>query len=119
MKSYFVYILLCNDDSYYTGVTNDIDRRVAEHNSGEDTNAYVYPRRPAKLVWYASFTNPEIAIEKEKQIKGWSRKKKEVLIKGEFDLMPDLSKKKIQIIIHPSLLACVQADAILFIVTIT
>lgn len=93
MKNYFVYILQCNDDSYYTGVTNNLDRRVMDPNSGEDTNAYVYSRRPVKLLWSASFTNPETAIEKEKQIKGWSRKKKEALIRGEYQLLPDLSKK--------------------------
>ena len=94
MKNYYVYILHCNDDSYYTGITNNIDRRIAEHNTGEDTNAYVYPRRPVKLVWFASFSNPETAIEKEKQIKGWSRKKKEALIAEKFELLPSLSKKK-------------------------
>ena len=94
MKNYFVYILLCNDGSYYTGMANNIERRVIEHNTGIDTTAYVYPRRPVKLVWFASFTNPETAIEKEKQIKGWSRKKKEALINGDFELLPDLSKKK-------------------------
>ena len=94
MKNYFVYILLCRDKSYYTGITNNIERRVAEHNSAEDTNAYVYFRRPVKLVWFASFTNPETAIEKEKQIKGWSRTKKEALIRDDFDLLPELSRKK-------------------------
>lgn len=94
MKSYFVYILKCIDDSYYTGITNDVHTRVMQHNDGEDANSYVFRRRPAVLVWYAEFSNPETAIEKEKQIKGWSRAKKEALINGEFELLPGLSKKK-------------------------
>ncbi len=94
MKEYFVYILQCSDDSYYTGVTNNVDKRVMQHNSGEDSNAYVHRRRPARLVWYAGFSNPETAIEKEKQIKGWSRAKKEALIAGKYELLPALSRKK-------------------------
>ena len=65
-----------------------------QHNDGEDANAYVYHRRPAILVWCTEFSNPETAIEKEKQVKGWSRAKKEALINGEFELLPNLSKKK-------------------------
>ena len=93
MKNYYVYILQCSDGSYYTGVTNNPEKRLAQHNSGQDSNAYVFRRRPAKLVWQADFTDPNTAIEKEKQIKGWSRAKKEALIHGEFQLLPVLSKK--------------------------
>ncbi len=94
MRHYYVYILHCMDGSYYTGMTNDLERRVREHNSGEDTNAFVFRRRPARLVWSASFSNPETAMEKEKQIKGWSRVKKEALIRKEYELLPALSKKQ-------------------------
>lgn len=92
--NYFVYILKCNDDTYYTGVTNDIERRLGEHQEGIDVNSYTGKRRPVKLMFYAEFSNIEFAIEKEKQIKKWSRSKKEALINGEFEILPELSKKK-------------------------
>ena len=91
---YFVYILKCNDGTYYTGVTNNIERRLSEHQSGENINSYTYKRRPVKLMFYVEFSNIEFAIEKEKQIKKWSKSKKEALINGEFKLLPELSKKK-------------------------
>jgi putative endonuclease len=91
---YFVYILKCNDDTYYTGVTNDVERRLIEHQSGENKDAYTHSRRPVELVFSADFSNIEVAIEKEKQIKKWSKKKKEALINGEFELLPNLSKKE-------------------------
>ena len=94
LKIYYVYILKCSDNSYYTGVTNDVERRVAEHNEGEDTKAYTYRRRPVKLVWLEDFNDIQQAIEKEKQIKGWNRKKKEALINDDFDLILALSNLK-------------------------
>lgn len=90
----FVYIVECNDGSFYTGVTNNLDRRIAEHNEGENPKSYTYRRRPVKLVYCAEYTDPYYAIEKEKQIKGWSRKKKIALIKGEWEKLPELSKSK-------------------------
>ncbi|MBO0931505.1 GIY-YIG nuclease family protein [Fibrella aquatilis] len=91
MKKYYVYPLRCADRTYYTGVTNDPDRRLAEHLEGEDVNAYTYPRRPVELVWYDAFQSPMAAIEVEKQVKNWSRKKKEALIAGKFDLLRELA----------------------------
>ncbi|MBL4670107.1 MAG: GIY-YIG nuclease family protein [Flavobacteriales bacterium] len=91
---YFVYILKCSDGTYYTGITNDVDRRLREHESGEDKKSYTYSRRPIKLVFYADFSNVEYAIEKEKQIKKWSKRKKEALINDDFELLPNLAKKK-------------------------
>jgi putative endonuclease len=93
-NKYYVYILRCGDGSYYTGVTNDPERRLAEHEEGSDPNAYTYTRRPVELLWYDAFLSPVAAIEVEKQIKGWSRKKKEALIAGNYDLLPELSKSK-------------------------
>ena len=92
MKSYFVYILLCSDDSYYIGITNDVFLRENEHNQGLDNKAYTFDKRPVKLVWFQEFLEPEQAISKEKQLKGWSRKKKEALIAGDLDKLPELSK---------------------------
>ena len=91
---YFVYILKCNDGTYYTGVTNNVERRFLEHKSGEDSNSYTYKRRPVELVFFSEISNIEYAIEKEKQIKKWSKNKKEALINGDFELLPNLAKKK-------------------------
>ncbi|MBL0047416.1 MAG: GIY-YIG nuclease family protein [Bacteroidetes bacterium] len=91
LKYYFTYILECADKSYYTGITNDIDRRIAEHNEGENPSAYTYSRRPVKLVYLEQFFDPSTAIELEKQIKGWSRKKKDALIANNWDKLKELS----------------------------
>jgi len=87
----YVYIIQCSDNSYYTGVTNDLDWRLQQHNEGTDTNAYTYKRRPVKLVFYEMFQNPTDAIAFEKQVKGWRRAKKEALINRRWDLLPELS----------------------------
>jgi putative endonuclease len=89
-----VYILLCSDNSYYVGVTNDVDVRVYKHNLGLDPGAYTFSRRPVSLLWANSFQRKLEAIEWEKRIKGWSRAKKEALIQGKFDLLPELSECK-------------------------
>ncbi len=91
MHQYFVYILLCNDDSYYTGVTNDLDRRMYEHENGVNPGCYTCKRRPLKLVFNERFTDITQAIAFEKQIKGWNRKKKEAIINGDWDALPGLS----------------------------
>ncbi len=90
----YVYILKCSDNSYYTGVTNDLDKRIVEHNYGINKDCYTYTRRPLNLVFYEIFQNPTQAILWEKKIKGWSRAKKEALISSEFEKLTDLSKCK-------------------------
>ncbi|MFD0792635.1 GIY-YIG nuclease family protein [Mucilaginibacter litoreus] len=92
MKLYHVYILLCRDGSYYTGVTNNIERRMIEHESGENIHCYTFKRRPLKLVFATDFGDINQAIAFEKQIKGWRRAKKEALIAGRWDLLPELAK---------------------------
>jgi putative endonuclease len=67
---------------------------VQEHNRGHDTNAYVYRRRPVELVWFTFFSEPKNAIQLEKQLKGWSRAKKQALIDGRFEALPSLAKKQ-------------------------
>lgn len=94
MKRSYVYILKCRDASYYVGVTNNVFNRLEEHKKGIDTRSYTFKRRPVKLVFYSEFTEIEKAIEREKQIKKWSRAKKEALIEGRFKDLPNLSKKK-------------------------
>ena len=86
MKKSFVYILLCNDNSYYTGVTNDIERRINEHNHS-DTISYTSKRRPLKLVYCQEFMDIKQAIALEKQIKGWTRKKKQALINEDWEAL--------------------------------
>ena len=96
MKSgfqFFVYILLCSDGSYYIGVTNDIERRIMEHNEGVDSSSFTYPRRPIELKFLEYYDDVIKAIEREKQLKGWSRKKKEALIEQNIPALKDLSKK--------------------------
>jgi putative endonuclease len=92
MHQYFVYILLCRDNSYYTGITNDLERRFEEHSSGVNLACYTYKRRPLKLVYHERFPDVNQAIDFEKQVKGWRRAKKEALINGEWHLLPELSK---------------------------
>ena len=91
MKVYFVYILKCSDHSYYTGITSDIDKRIKEHESGKHTDSYTFSRRPLELVYFEQSSNPITAISREKQIKGWTRKKKEALIAENYDLLKELS----------------------------
>ena len=93
MKTYLVYILKCNDKSYYTGITSNLNKRLNEHNSGKHFGSYTYYRRPVELAYYCEFTNVEQAISMEKQLKKWSRVKKEALINNKIEKLPNLSKK--------------------------
>lgn len=92
MGRYYVYILKCSDSSYYTGITNDIERRLQEHENGNNHDSYTFSRRPVKLVFYEEFDNPDLAIEYEKKIKGWTRKKKEALINENWNDLKKLSE---------------------------
>ena len=95
MKSYFVYILECSDQSYYTGVTNNFEKRIAEHKCGINPKCYTYKRRPFELKFIEEFNDVNQAIVREKQIKGWTRKKKEALIKHDFDMLVKLSNHNV------------------------
>ena len=86
-----LYILKCSDNSYYTGVTNDVERRLAEHQEGQKVTSYTFNKRPVELVFTEEFTDFKRAFSKEKQIKRWSRAKKEALINGDFDELIKLS----------------------------
>jgi putative endonuclease len=88
----WVYILECADGSYYVGLTHqDPDTRLSEHNSGKH-RGYTYRRRPVSMVFASHFSVITDAQAFETQIKGWARAKKEALIAGRFDLLPDLSR---------------------------
>ncbi len=84
---YFIYILECADGSYYTGVTNDLQLRFQQHIDGIDPRCYTFRRRPLRLVYEEWFHDINVAIEREKQIKRWSRAKKAALIAGEVDAL--------------------------------
>ena len=92
MKSYFVYILKCCDNSYYTGFTNDLERRLQEHQSGRNKDCYTFNITPIELMWFETFNDVLDAIATEKRIKGWSRIKKEALINNDWDKLVIFSK---------------------------
>lgn len=75
------YILKCADDSYYTGSTKDLERRLVEHQSGEGAN-HTKKHLPVELVYFEEYDRIDDAFYREKQIQGWGRKKKEALIKN-------------------------------------
>ncbi|MGI0105071.1 GIY-YIG nuclease family protein [Salinimicrobium sp. WS361] len=79
MKLYYVYILECSDKLLYTGITNDISRRLEEHNAGLNKNSFTYKRRSVEVIFYQEFTNVIQAIWFEKKIKKWSAQKKRAL----------------------------------------
>jgi putative endonuclease len=87
-------MLKCADDKYYTGITNNLERRLYEHNEGVGSKCFTFKRRPLVLVYYQAFVDVKQAIALEKQIKGWSRKKKEAFIKQDFEELKRLSKRK-------------------------
>ena len=92
MCFYYVYILKCSDGSYYTGITNDIEKRFNEHNYGKNKNCYTYKRRPLEIVFQETFNDVLQAIYFEKKIKKWTRSKKDALIHGDFDMLQILSE---------------------------
>ncbi len=94
MDGAYLYVLRCHDGSYYVGTTrNDLEVRVAEHNSGA-LGGYTATRRPVSLVFSEAFKRIEDAISSERKIKGWSRAKKEALIRGDWKAVQLLSKRR-------------------------
>lgn len=88
-----VYILRCSDGAYYVGLTRlSVEKRVAEHNAGK-FDGYTSILRPVVLVFSETFERITDAISFERQLKGWSRAKKEALIVGDFNLLKSLSKR--------------------------
>jgi putative endonuclease len=94
MKIYFVYILKCSDNTFYTGVTNNLERRLAEHSEGLDPFCYTAKRRPLELVFVQEFQEIKEAIAFEKQIKGWGKRKKLALINEEWGKLKELAECK-------------------------
>ena len=92
MSKGYMYILECSDNTYYTGSTKDLMRRLEQHQSGEGAN-YTSKRLPVKLLYYEVYDRIDNAFNREKQVQGWSRKKKEALINGDEQLLSELAKK--------------------------
>ena len=93
-ETYHVYILHCRDGSYYVGITNNLERRLTEHQEGMDPDSYTHDKRPVKLVYSVTFTDIRDAIRWEKEVKGWRREKKEALIQKQWESLPSLSRRQ-------------------------
>ena len=89
----WVYIILCSDGTYYVGCTTDLEGRIAQHHEGTYPG-YTSARRPVQLVWVADFADVFQALEIERKLKGWSRRKKEALICGDFELIHFLAQSR-------------------------
>ena len=89
---YTIYILKCSDGSYYTGLTKELDARIQEHQTGVHPDAYTFSRRPVEFVWSEVVESYQEAFQWEHQIKGWSRAKKEALIRGDVDGIHEIVK---------------------------
>ena len=91
---FWVYILQCNDKSYYTGHTDNLESRFAQHKNKMIPNCYTSTRLPIQLMYSQEFPTREEALVAEKQIQGWSRRKKEALIQGDWQALSDYAKRK-------------------------
>lgn len=93
--SFYVYILLCVDGSYYTGQTDNLEARIAAHRAG-DWAGYTHSRRPVTLVFTQEFPTRYEALSSERHIKGWTRAKKQALIAGDWQRLAHWSKRQRQ-----------------------
>ncbi len=91
--SFWVYMLQCADDSYYVGHTENLDIRIRQHNSRQ-VGGYTASRLPVKLVFSQDHPTREDALSAERRIKGWSRAKKEALIRGDWAEISRLAKSR-------------------------
>ena len=89
----WMYILQCSDGSYYVGSTVALEQRVWQHQQGEGAK-YTARRLPVELVYSEEYRRIDEAFSREKQVQGWSRAKKEALIRGDYDALPGLSASK-------------------------
>ena len=86
------YILRCSDGSYYIGHTDSLERRIGQHSTGAIAGCYTFDRRPLSLVFSHEFSAREEALASERQIKGWGRKKKEAMIRGDWTEVSRLAR---------------------------
>ena len=89
--AFYVYILRCSDGSYYTGHTGNLEARLAAHQRGE-IPGYTFPRRPVELVFAEDFPSRQEAFQRERQVKGWSKAKKQALIEKDWEKLMKLSR---------------------------
>ncbi|MFC1679155.1 GIY-YIG nuclease family protein [Elusimicrobiota bacterium] len=89
---HFVYILLCSNGKYYVGSTSNLEARLKDHNRGHG-GKYTADHRPVKLLWHEEHESLSSARQREAQLKGWTRRKKEALIAGDLQRLkpPPLS----------------------------
>ena len=92
MISFFVYMLRCVDGSFYVGNTDQLEIRMAQHHDGTFPDSYTHERRPVELVWFQEFPTRDEALNRERQIKGWSREKKIALVDENWDRVKALSE---------------------------
>jgi predicted GIY-YIG superfamily endonuclease len=92
--AFSVYLLRCNDGSYYVGHTEDLEFRLAQHQAGT-LGGYTAKRRPVTLEWCDTFAERDQAFWVERKLKGWSRAKKEALIAGDWELIKELARKRL------------------------
>jgi putative endonuclease len=88
----WMYILECCDNSYYVGSTKNLKVRLSQHRDGTGSN-YTSKRLPVKLVYCEEYAQVDEAFYREKQVQGWSRRKREALINGTPELLPAIAKK--------------------------
>lgn len=90
---FWVYILRCVDGSYYTGHTDNLEKRLGQHQVGE-YEGYTATRCPVELAWSQECATREEALSAERQIKGWSRQKKEAMMRGDWREVACLARNK-------------------------
>ena len=89
----WMYILKCGNDKFYTGSTNDLDRRLIEHQTGEGAN-YTRKNQPVELVYFEEFDRIHKAFYREKQVQNWSHAKKQALIDGDLEGLVKLASRQ-------------------------
>lgn len=90
--SFWVYILKCRDNSYYTGQTDNLEQRLNQHQTRYFSSCYTATRLPVELMFSQPFISREEALAAERQIKGWSRKKKEAMFRGDWGEVSRLAR---------------------------
>lgn len=93
MTTAYTYILECANGEYYVGSTTDMESRLREHQAGQG-GYFTRTHLPVKLVYTEEFPSIEQAFKRERQLHGWSRAKKEALIKADYTLLKQLSSPK-------------------------
>lgn len=93
MAQGYTYILKCSNDTYYTGSTKNIKRRLEQHKTGNGAN-YTRKHGPVELVYIEVFSRIDFAFYREKQVQNWSQKKKKALINGDLNQLQQLAKSK-------------------------